>query len=82
MHRTHLTILCQIPLHEVLLMADFNQAPLLEDIGISYNFIRYEGSLIEENVFRQIGSPEVDAAWKSLGIECNSPASSEMLSRY
>ena len=51
-------------------MADFDTAPLLEDVDISYDFIRYEGSLMNENVFRQIGSPEVDTAWESLGIEC------------
>jgi hypothetical protein len=50
--------------------ADSQSAPVLEDVDISYNAVRYEGSLMQENIFRQTGSPEVDAAWESLGIEC------------
>ena len=48
---------------------------MLEDIDISYNTVRYEGSLMQENIFRQTGSPKVDAAWESLGIECKICAS-------
>jgi hypothetical protein len=51
-------------------LANSNAAPVLEGVDISYNAIRFEGSLMDENGFRQSGSPEVDAAWESLGIEC------------
>jgi hypothetical protein len=71
MHRAHITILCELYILWNALVANSNIAPLLEDVDISYGFIQYEGSLMNENIFRQMGSPEVDAAWESLGIECN-----------
>jgi len=55
---------------KLLVCADSKLAPLLEDVDISYKTVRYEGSLMQENIFRQTGSPEVDTAWESLGIEC------------
>lgn len=42
----------------------------MEDVDISYDVVRYSGSLMHENVFRKAGSSEVDAAWASLGIDC------------
>lgn len=45
-------------------------APILEDVDISYNVIRFNGSLLKENEFRQRAGPEVDAAWASLGVNC------------
>jgi len=47
----------------------------MEDVDISYEVVRFEGSLMHENIFRQTGSPKVDAAWESLGIECKSRTS-------
>jgi hypothetical protein len=30
---------------------------------------------MNENIYRQVGSPEVDAAWEALGVDCKfSPA--------
>lgn len=49
-------------------------APLLEDIDINFSTIRFNGSLFQENIFRQPASPEVDHAWESLGINCSSIA--------
>ena len=51
--------------------ADPHLALVMEDVEISYDVVQFEGSLMHENIFRQTGSPEVDAAWESLGIECN-----------
>ncbi|KIM93703.1 hypothetical protein OIDMADRAFT_137397 [Oidiodendron maius Zn] len=43
-------------------------SPLLEDIDINFSTIRFNGSLFQENIFRQPASPEVDHAWESLGV--------------
>lgn len=51
-------------------LADALKAPILKDVGVSYNLVRFEGSLLKSNVFRQDAGPEVDAAWKSLGADC------------
>ena len=51
-------------------MADLFLAPILKDVDISYTVIRFNGSLLKENVFRQGAGPEVDAAWASLGVDC------------
>lgn len=47
-----------------------HSAPLLEDLDISYKMVRFNGSLMKENVFREKAGPEVDAAWASLGVNC------------
>ena len=44
-------------------------SPVLEDIDVTYNVIRFNGSFMHQNIFRQPASPEVDAAWKSLGAD-------------
>lgn len=45
-------------------------APLLNQIDLSYNIIRFNGSFLKENIYRHPGSPEVDAAWEALGVNC------------
>jgi len=45
-------------------------APLLDEIEINFSTIRFNGSLLKENIFRRPASPEVDAAWSSLGVDC------------
>lgn len=55
---------------------------MMEDVDISYNIVRYEGSLVNENIFRRVGAPEVDVAWESLGIECNLSTPGSMESCY
>lgn len=48
-----------------------NAAPLLnQQIDLSYHKIRYDGTFMKENIYRQIGRPEVDAAWEALGVNC------------
>lgn len=37
-----------------------------------YDVIRFNGSLLKANVFRQPAGPEVDAAWESLGTDYRS----------
>ena len=43
-------------------------APVLKEVDISYHMVRFNGSLFKENIYRQTGSPAVDAAWEALGV--------------
>ncbi|GAB7359607.1 hypothetical protein MBLNU230_g6791t1 [Neophaeotheca triangularis] len=43
-------------------------SPVTKDVDIAYNTVRFNGSLMNENVYRQPASPEVDAAWEALGV--------------
>lgn len=43
---------------------------MISNVGISYHQEQFNGSFVNENIFRQDASPEVDAAWKSLGADC------------
>ena len=45
-------------------------SPILSEVDTSIHVVRFNGSLMKENVFRQVASPEVDAAWESLGVNC------------
>jgi hypothetical protein len=45
-------------------------APILKEVDNSYHTVRFNGSLLKENVFRQEAGPEVDAAWASIGVHC------------
>ncbi|OJD31280.1 tat pathway signal sequence [Diplodia corticola] len=49
-------------------------SPLWDQIEVSYGITQFNGSLLKENIFRQDASPEVDAAWESLGINYRSVA--------
>lgn len=44
-------------------------APLFSDLDIEYHAVRYNGSFLHENVYRQRAGPEVDAAWQALGVD-------------
>lgn len=45
-------------------------APVLSQVGIKYDFVQYNGSFLEETIYRQRASPEVDDAWEALGVNC------------
>jgi hypothetical protein len=45
-------------------------APVLKHVKIRYEDKKFNGSFMDVDVFRQRGSPEVDAAWESLGVNC------------
>ncbi|OCL09382.1 hypothetical protein AOQ84DRAFT_291351 [Glonium stellatum] len=49
-------------------------SPLLKELNLDYEVIRFNGSLLKANVFRQPAGPEVDAAWGSLGVDYRSVA--------
>ncbi|KAF4635313.1 hypothetical protein G7Y89_g2774 [Cudoniella acicularis] len=43
-------------------------ALVLEDVPLNYEQRTFNGSLLKVNIFRQDASPEVDAAWYSIGV--------------
>ncbi|KAJ9152067.1 Tat pathway signal sequence [Pleurostoma richardsiae] len=43
-------------------------SPILADIDVGLSTIAFNGSFFSETIFRQAASPEVDAAWESLGV--------------
>lgn len=45
-------------------------APVIKDAGIEYSVNNFNGSFFKEGIYRQLGSPEVDAAWEALGVDC------------
>ncbi|KAL9945488.1 hypothetical protein D7B24_003272 [Verticillium nonalfalfae] len=44
-------------------------SPVLRDIDVTYSTKHFNGSFLKENIYRQKGSPEVDAAWEALGVD-------------
>jgi len=44
-------------------------SPVITDLGLKYHTVQYNGSFFNKTVFRNDASPEVDAAWSSLGID-------------
>jgi len=53
--------------------AKVNAAPLLREVGVKYEVKKFNGSFLDENIYRKIGTPEVDKAWDDLGVNCTSP---------
>ncbi|KAL1890126.1 hypothetical protein Sste5346_008419 [Sporothrix stenoceras] len=44
-------------------------SPLLDDVNIHYAPVKFNGSFLEETVYRRPGAPDVDAAWEALGVD-------------
>ncbi|KAH8422512.1 uncharacterized protein LDX57_000266 [Aspergillus melleus] len=47
-------------------------SPVISNVGISYHQEQFNGSFLNENIYRKDAGPEVDAAWKSLGADYRS----------
>jgi hypothetical protein len=47
-------------------------SPIPDFINISYQMVRFNGSLMHSTVYRELGSSgfKVDEAWEALGIHC------------
>ena len=45
-------------------------APILKEVDTSLHAVRFNGSFMKENAFRLDAGPEVDAAWDSIGVNC------------
>ena len=53
---------------------------MLRDVNIKYSFTQFNGSFMQEEVYRKVGSPEVDEAWEALGVDCEyTPAPAGLL---
>jgi hypothetical protein len=46
------------------------KAPVIKHVGVKFKEIPYNGSFFHEQIYRKDPSPEVDDAWKALGIDC------------
>ena len=44
-------------------------SPLLDEVDVQYAPVKFNGSFLEETVYRHPGAPEVDAAWEALGVD-------------
>ncbi|UQC81636.1 tat pathway signal sequence [Colletotrichum lupini] len=44
-------------------------SPVLKDVDVEYNWKHFNGSFLQEDIFRKEASPEVDAAWESMGVD-------------
>ncbi|EHK21595.1 uncharacterized protein TRIVIDRAFT_152199 [Trichoderma virens Gv29-8] len=44
-------------------------SPLIKDVPIHYSFKEFNGSFMNEDIYRKVGSPEVDRAWEDLGSD-------------
>jgi hypothetical protein len=60
---------CNMAPHLPYIHANSLAAPLLKDVKIRYETIKFNGSFLAESIYRQPPSPEVDAAWNALGID-------------
>jgi hypothetical protein len=47
-------------------------APVVKDVRPGWHDKTFNGSFLHENVYRQPASPETDAAWNALGVNCKS----------
>ncbi|RKF73861.1 hypothetical protein GcC1_087020 [Golovinomyces cichoracearum] len=60
-----------LPPDTKILKCEAKWSPVEDEVDSSYRSVRFNGSLLKENIFRLPASPEVDAAWESLGVNCN-----------
>ncbi|KAL5420268.1 hypothetical protein PMIN03_000095 [Paraphaeosphaeria minitans] len=44
-------------------------APLVKEVEPKWHVVRFNGTFLHENVYRQGAGPEVDAAWEGLGVD-------------
>lgn len=57
-------------------------SPLLREVQVRYNWQHFNGTFLEEDVYRREGSPEVDAAWEALGVDCESTTAANLPSPW
>lgn len=46
------------------------EAPVVDQVKPGWRTVQYNGSFFHESIYRKPASPEVDAAWSALGIDC------------
>jgi hypothetical protein len=56
-------------------------APVLRETKLEYSVVSFNGTFMHEDIYRQTGSPEVDAAWEALGVDCKSTATQTVTQR-
>lgn len=53
-------------------MRTSSPSPVMQHVQIKYHTQQFNGSFFKETVFRGDASPEVDAAWEAMGVNCKS----------
>lgn len=43
---------------------------MVKEVKPNWHTVRFNGSFLHENIYRQSAGPEVDAAWEALGVDC------------
>jgi Mycotoxin biosynthesis protein UstYa len=61
---------CEFPFQFLYCQLIDPKAPLLGDISLSYYLTTFNGSFMQESIYRKAASPEVDKAWQALGVDC------------
>ncbi|KAF2210522.1 hypothetical protein CERZMDRAFT_45518 [Cercospora zeae-maydis SCOH1-5] len=46
----------------------FAPSPITRDVDVTFHETRFDGTFMEENIYRKKGNNETDAAWHALGI--------------
>ncbi|KAL8376467.1 hypothetical protein RB595_007522 [Gaeumannomyces hyphopodioides] len=44
-------------------------SPILDEVGVKYTDTSFNGSFMQQNIYRRPASPEVDVAWEALGAD-------------
>jgi len=57
---------------EACILQTSQYSPVIEDVGVTYNLVQFNGSLLKPNAYRQDAGPEVDAIWMALGVDYRS----------
>lgn len=59
----------------------FAPSPVTRDLDITFHETRFDGSFMEENVYRRKANNETDAAWMALGVGCKRKCRSQERAR-
>lgn len=66
----HISEYCMLSHRNVVSVGTNNApAPIVSGADMTFERVRFNGSFLKLNAFRQDAGPEVDAAWKSLGAD-------------
>ncbi|KAH8807208.1 hypothetical protein F5884DRAFT_788773 [Xylogone sp. PMI_703] len=63
------TLYTQNPDKICIAQASRYRSPILNDVDLSFQSVRFNGSLFKDNIYRKEASPEVDEAWQALGVD-------------
>jgi len=59
-----------------------SSAPVVRDVAIKWSMQNFNGSFKQKTIYREDPSPEVDAAWDAIGVNCMTSSSSNTYRAY